>query len=108
MNQESLKDYTKSVLIQDAIISIFITYLKSFHMEDEFTDERLDKVINKFTSMYHEYVTATFEDLDIQTFKIDGVNYIGVDELMLKIAGIIASKLASEILLLEIIGKLKD
>lgn len=108
MTENSIKEYTKNVLINDAIIAIFMTYLKSFNIEEEFTDERLDKVITKFNSMYHDYVTATFEDLDIQTFEVEGTNFIGVDELMLKIAGIISSKLASEILLLEMIGKLKE
>ncbi len=108
MSSGGLKEYTKNVLINDAIIAIFITYLKSFNIEEGFTDECLDKVVNKFTSIYHDYVTSTFEDLDIQTFKINDVNYIGIDELMIKVAGIIASKLAAEILLLEMIGKLKD
>jgi len=108
MSDESLKEYTKNVMLQDAIISIFMTYIQSFGIEDEFSDERFEKLTKKFSGMYHEYVTATFEDLDIQTFNKNGINYIGVDELMLKIAGIISSKLAAEILLLEMIGKLKE
>lgn len=108
MSDESLKDFTKSVLLRDAIAAIFITYLKGFHLEDEFDDERFDKLTDKFDSMYHEYVTSTFEDMDIQTFQKDGIRFIGVDELMLKVAGIISSKLACEILLLELMGKLKE
>jgi len=108
MGDESLKEYAKNLLIQDAIIAIFMTYLKLFNIEDNFSDERLDRVINKFTDMYHDYVTASFEDLDIQTLNLNGINYIGVDELMLKVAGVMSSKLAVEILLLEMIGKLKE
>ena len=33
MSDESLKDFTKSVLLRDAIAAIFITYLKGFHLE---------------------------------------------------------------------------
>lgn len=108
MSSNSIKEYAKNVIIQDAIISIFLTYLKTFDIEDDFSKERLDKIIDKFTGMYQDYVTATFRDLDIQTFEIDKINYIGVDELMLKIAGLTASKLAVEILLLEMLDKLKD
>jgi hypothetical protein len=108
MTQNNLKEYAKGVIIQDAIISIFLTYLKTFDIEDDFSKERLDKIIGRFTDMYHGYVAATFEDLDIQTFTIGEINYIGVDELMLKIAGLTASKLAVEVLLLEMLGKLKD
>ena len=105
---QTLSDYTKSMLLKDAIAAIFMTYLKGFYLEDEFDEERFEKLTTKFSSMYHDYVAASFEDLDIQTFHKDGINYIGVDELMLKVAGIVSSKLAAEILLLEVIGKLQE
>ncbi len=106
MSEESIKEYTKNVLLQDAIVEIFRTYLKSFQIENMVSVERLDLLIDKFNDTYHEYIMGTFEDLDIQTLDIDGVTYIGVEELMIKIAGIISSKLAAEILLLEICEKL--
>jgi len=105
---QSLKEFTKNMLLRDAIAAIFVTYLKNFNLEDKFDEERFEKLTNKFDSMYHDYVAATFEDLDIQTFQKDGINYIGIDELMLKIAGVVSSKLAVEILLLELIGKLRE
>jgi hypothetical protein len=108
MADESLKEFTKSILLKDAIAAIFMTYLKSFQLEGIFSDDVFEKLTEKFDGMYHDYVAATFVDLDIQTFEKDGINYIGVDELMLKIAGLISSKLAAEILLLEVVGNLKD
>jgi len=106
MSEESIKEYAKNVILQDAIVEIFRTYLKSFQIEDRVPRERLDLLIKKFNDTYHEYVTGTFEDLNIQTLQIDEVTYIGVEELMIKIAGIISSKLAAELLLLEMCEKL--
>lgn len=103
---ESITEYTKNVILQDAIVEIFRTYLKSFQIENRVPRERLDILVEKFNDTYHEYITGTFEDLDIQTLELDGVTYIGVEELMIKIAGIISSKLAAEILLLEMCEKL--
>jgi hypothetical protein len=106
MGEKSIKEYAKNVILQDAIVEIFRIYLKSFQIEDRVPRERLDLLIKKFNDTYHEYVTGTFEDLNIQTLQIDEVTYIGVEELMIKIAGIISSKLAAELLLLEMCEKL--
>lgn len=106
--EESIKQFSKGVLVQDAIINIFRTYLQTFHLDVEISDDRLDLLIDKFTERYQVYIIKSFEDLEIQVQQVSQTEYILVGELMLKVAGLLASKLAAELLLLEVTGKLDD
>lgn len=103
--EESLKAFTKGVEIQDAIINIFRTYMRTFNLADVINSDRLNILIDEFNERYQSYIVKSFEDLDIQITKISEKEYILVGELMLKVAGLMASKLAAELLLLEAAGK---
>lgn len=104
--EESIKEFTKSVEIQDAIVNIFRRYLNTFDLEDIINPERFDALLDEFSKIYKSYIMKSFEDLDIQVSKLKQVEYVQTGELMLKVAGLLASKLAAELLLLETAGKL--
>ncbi len=105
--EESIQKFSKGVAVQDAIVNIFRTYLQTFHLDVEISDDRFDLLIDKFTERYQVYIIKSFEDLDIQVQQVSQTEYILVGELMLKVAGLLASKLAAELLLLEVTGKLE-
>jgi hypothetical protein len=104
---ESIKDFTKSVILQDAIVNIFMMYLKLFSLEDIIEPDRLDVLIDRFEKTYHSYIITSFEQLDVQIIKMNQTEYILVGELMAKVTNLMASKLAAELLLLEVAGKLE-
>ena len=98
----SISEYRKYVLIRDSIADIFKKYIEGCGLGNEWTTNEVEKLTDKFEKEYKQYTMDTFKALDIQTTKIDGVNYIVVNELMSKVAGITASKLAAELLMIEL------
>ena len=106
--KDGLLDYSRGIILKDAVISIFKSYIKAYSIETEITDEMFDYMVEKFIEVYQTYVIHTFEDLDIRTVEVNNIKYLGVDELMHKVSGLAASKLAAEILLLGFILKDKN
>jgi len=82
---------------------MFKAYIEALHLE--VSDSRIDILVDKFFEVYQNYVMDAFEELDIQTCEIDGVNFITIEELMAKIVNIVASKLTVELLLVEVKNK---
>jgi len=105
MIEESLLKYSRKILVHDSIVSIFKSYIKSYDLESMILEEDLQRMVDYFSDTYMDYITRGFEGLDIQTLDIDGVPHIAVKELMTKVAGMLASKLAAEILMLDIVLK---
>lgn len=101
----SIAEYRKYVLIRDSISEIFNTYIEGYDLVTELLDEDIEKLTDIFEKEYKGYITDTFLELDIKTVEQNGVNYIAVNELMSKVAGITASKLAAELLMIELVNK---
>lgn len=101
----SISEYRKYVLVRDSIATIFKTYIEGYELDDKLTTKTVEKLTDKFEKEYKQYIMDTFIALDIQTKKIDGVNFIVIDELMSKVAGVVASKLAAELLMIEIVNR---
>ena len=106
MSDESILKYSNDVLLKDTIAIIFKTHMKAYGIED-FTDNDLEYIVNRFSSIYKNYIIDSFKELDIQTVYINGKNYVEIQELMSNVSNILASKLAIEILLLELKSKAK-
>ena len=102
MTEESLLKYSRKILVRDSILSIFKSYIKSYNLESEISEEDLDKMVDYFSKTYMDYIIRGFEGLDIQTLNNE---YVTTNELMTKVAGMLASKLAAEILMLDIVLK---
>jgi len=101
----SITEYRKYMLIRDAIAELFRTYIEEYGLSKKLNGVEIEKFIDRFEKEYKRYVTDTFVELDIQTIEVDGINTIMVNELMTKIAGIVSSKLAIELLMFEIVNK---
>jgi len=101
----SISEYNKYVIIRDTIAEIFKTYIEGYKLVDKFNNVEIEKLTNRFEKEYERYVTDTFEELDIQIEEINGVNHIVVHELISKVAGVVASKLAAELLMIELVNK---
>ena len=105
MTEESLLKYSRKILVHDSIVSIFKSYIKSFNLESTISEKDLERMVDYFSDTYMDYIVRGFEGLDIQTLTLDDATYIATAELMTKVAGMLASKLAAEILMLDIILK---
>ncbi len=101
MPDESMLKYSNEMLIKDAIAFIFKTDIKAYKLEN-FVGDDIEYLIKKFSNVYEDYIMDSFKKLDIQTVTIEGKNYILMSELMSKVASILASKLAIEIILAEL------
>jgi hypothetical protein len=101
----SISEYRKYMLIRDSIAEIFKGYIEGYELSDKFSNVEIKKLTDRFEKEYKQYVMDTFIALDIQTREIDGVNHIVVKELMSKVAGVVSSKLAAELLMIEIVNK---
>jgi len=101
----SILEYKKYLTIRDSISEIFKTYIEGYGLSDKLTNIEIEKLTDKFEKEYKQYVTDTFVKLDIQTVEIDGINRIVVDEFMSKVAGVVASKLAAELLMFELVSQ---
>jgi len=101
----SILEYKKYLTIRDSISEIFKTYIEGYGLSNKITSVEIEKLTDKFEKEYKRYITDTFIELDIKTIEIDGVSRIGIDELMSKVAGIVASKLAAELLMIEIVNQ---
>ena len=101
----SISEYNKYVLIRDSITEIFKAYIEGYGLSDKINKIEIEKLINRFEKEYKQYVIDTFLELDIQTKEINGVNFIVIDELMAKVAGVVASKLAAELLMIELVNR---
>jgi len=99
----SISEYRKYVLIRDSIAEIFRTYIEGYKLE--LSDIEIEKLTDRFEKGYKQYIIDTFLELDIQTKEINGINHIVIDELMSKVAGVVASKLAAELLMIEIVNQ---
>ena len=106
MLYESMLKYSNDVLIKDAITAIFKTHLRAYELED-FTDDDVNYLVKRFSNIYKDYIIDSFKELDIQTITIEGKSYIMMEELMAKISNVLASKLAIEIILLELKSKVE-
>jgi hypothetical protein len=100
MTKRSLLKYTKSLLVYDAIRTMFKAYIGALNLE--VSDSKINLLVDKFFEVYQDYVIDSFEELDIQVIEKDGANYIMIEELMAKIVNIVASKLTVELLLVEV------
>lgn len=101
----SISEYRKYVLVRDSIADIFKTYIEGYKIDDKLTTKDVEKLTDRFENEYKQYIMDTFVALDIQTTEKDGVSFIVVNELMSKIAGISASKLAAELLMIELVNQ---
>jgi hypothetical protein len=101
----SISDYIKYVSIKDSIAEIFRTYIEGYGLGEKINNEEIELMTDRFEKEYQKYVMDTFLELDIQTKEINGTTFIVVDELMTKVAGVIASKLAAELLMIELINR---
>jgi hypothetical protein len=105
-NDDSILDYTRNVLVHDSIYDIFESYATSYGLIENgnISEEQIEHMVEEFQKMYHDYIEETFKELDIQIVEINDEEYIQIDELMLKVAGIAAAKLAAEILIIEVLN----
>ncbi len=105
-NDDSILDYTRNVLVRDSIYDVFESYATSYGLIEngKISEDQIEHMVDEFQKMYHDYVEEMFKELDIQIVEMDDEEYIKVDELMLKVAGISAAKLAAEILIIEILN----
>ena len=101
----SIAEYRKYVLVRDSIADIFKSYIEGYKLDDKLTSKEVEKLTNRFEIEYKQYIMDTFVALDIQTIEKDGVDFIVIDELMSKVAGVVASKLAAELLMIEIVNR---
>ena len=101
----SIAEYRKYVLVRDSIADIFKSYIEGYKLDDKLTSKEVEKLTNRFEKEYKQYIMDTFVALDIQTIEKDGVDFIVIDELMSKVAGVVASKLAAELLMIEIVNR---
>jgi len=85
---------------------MFESYANAYGLieNEKISREQIEYMVEKFEEMYQEYVEEIFKELDIQLIEIDGSEFIEVGELMTKVAGISAAKLAVEILVIEILN----
>ncbi len=105
MADESLLKYSRKILVHDSIVSIFKSYIKSYDLESTMSEKDLQRMVDYFSDTYQDYIIRGFEGLDIQTLTIEDATYVATKELMTKVAGMLASKLAAEILMLDIVLK---
>jgi len=101
----SISEYRKYMMIKDSIAEIFQTYIIGYGLSDKLSSKDVERLADRFEKKYKDYVMDTFIELDIRTKEVGATNYIMVDELMSKVAGVIASKLAAEILMIEIVNQ---
>ena len=101
----SIAEYRKYVLVRDSIAEIFKSYIEGYRLSDKLTSKEVEKLTDRFEKEYKQYIMDTFVALDIQTTEKDGVDFIVIDELMSKVAGVVASKLAAELLMIEIVNR---
>jgi len=106
MPNESMLKYSNDILIKDAITAILKTHLKAYDLEN-FIEDDINYLIKKFSNIYKDYIIDSFKELDIQIINVEGKNYIMMEELMTKVSNILASKLAIEIILLELKSKME-
>jgi hypothetical protein len=105
MAEESLLKYSRKILIKDSIINIFKSYINVYNLQTKISEKELDKMVDHFSDIYMDYIIRSFEELNIQIHDIDDAPYVAGNELMTKVAGMLASKLAAEILMLDIVLK---
>jgi len=98
--------YSNEMLIKDIVALIFKTHIKAYALE-YFTDEDVDYLVKKFSNIYKDYIIDCFKELDIQTVNVEGKDYVPIEEIMIKVSNILASKLAIEIILLELKSKME-
>lgn len=105
-NDDSILDYTRNVLVHDSIYDIFESYARSYGLIEngKISEEQIEHMVDQFQKMYHDYIEEMFKELDVQIVEINDEEYIQVGELMTKIAGISAAKLAAEILIIEVLN----
>ncbi len=108
MTEESLLKYSRKLLVHDSIISMFKSYIKSYSLGSKISEEDLHRMVSHFSEIYTDYITRSFEELDIQTLEVENAPRIVRNELMTKVAGMLASKLAVEILMLDIVLKYEE
>jgi phage tail tube protein FII len=101
----SISEYRKYVLIKDSIAEIFKTYIEGYGLSGKLSNIEVEKLTDRFEKEYKQYIIDTFIELDIQVKEINGINYIVIDELMSKVAGVVASKLTAELLMIEIVNR---
>jgi phage tail tube protein FII len=100
----SISEYRKYVVIRDSISEIFATYIDGYGLADKLNSKEIERLTNKFEQKYKKYIMDTFVELDIQITEMNGTNVIIIDELMVKVAGVVASKLAAELLMIELVN----
>jgi uncharacterized protein (DUF927 family) len=101
----SISEYRKYMLLKDSIAEIFKTYVVGYGLADKLDNEVIEQLGDRFEKEYKSYVMDTFIELDIKTEEHNGKNFLVVEELMTKVAGVIASKLAAEILMIELVNR---
>lgn len=100
----SISEYRKYVVIRDSISDIFSTYIDGYGLTDKLNSKEIERLTNRFEQKYKKYIMDTFVELDIQITEMNGTNVIIIDELMAKVAGVVASKLAAELLMIELVN----
>lgn len=105
MTDESLLKYTRGLLMYDSVNTAFKAYLDVIHYD--ITDEKMEKLVERYLKIYKDYIIRSFEELDIQTITKGKENFIMVDELMLKVTRIVSAKLVAELLLVELRKEIK-
>ncbi len=98
--------YSNEILIKDVVALIFKTHIKAYQIED-FDADDIDYLVKKFSNIYKDYIIDCFKELDIQTIRVEGKSYVPIDEIMIKVSNVLASKLAIEIILLELKSKME-
>jgi len=105
-DDDSILDYTRRILVSDSIFDMFESYANAYGLieNEKISKEQIEHMVERFEEMYQEYIAEIFKELDVQLVEMDGYEFIEVGELMTKVAGISAAKLAVEILIIEILN----
>ncbi len=105
-NDDSILDYTRRMLVYDSIFDIFESYANAYGLieQEKISKEQIEHMVKRFEEMYQDYIAEMFKELDVQIIKVNGKDFIEIEELMTKVAGISAAKLAVEILIIEILN----
>ncbi len=105
-NDDSILTYTRDMLVYDSIFDMFESYANAYGLieHEKISKEQIEHMVQQFQEMYQEYIAEIFKELDVQLVEMDGHEFIEVGELMTKVAGVSAAKLAVEILIIEILN----
>ncbi len=105
-DDEGILDYTRRILVSDSIFDMFESYANAYGLieNEKISKEQIEHMVKRFEDMYQDYIAEIFKELDVQVTKVGDQEFIEIGELMTKVAGVSAAKLAVEILIIEILN----